>query len=140
MVLAILNESELILSDDAVEQIVDQVQCIQIKPLLSAHPIGFLGPRMSTTELTVFSDTFACSQPSCFTPADFFTGTVQRLVAFSPIPSKTSHRFHFEFNSCGARSIHIRKPPVNTWKYGMLTHVLADIQASRHERRREDRL
>ena len=27
MVLAILNESELLLSDDAVEQIVDQVQC-----------------------------------------------------------------------------------------------------------------
>jgi hypothetical protein len=137
MVLAILNESELILSDDAVEQIVDQVQCIEINRYFQLIP---LGPRMSTTELTVYRDTSVCSQQVRFTPADFFTGTVKRLVAFSPIPSKTSHSIHFEFNSCGSRSIHITKPPANTWKYGMLTQVLADFQASRHERGREDRL
>lgn len=31
MVLALLNESDLFLSEEAVEQIVDQVKCIQIK-------------------------------------------------------------------------------------------------------------
>uniref|UniRef100_A0A0E0JYN5 Uncharacterized protein n=1 Tax=Oryza punctata TaxID=4537 RepID=A0A0E0JYN5_ORYPU len=31
MVLALLNESDLFLSEEAVEQIVDQVKCMQIK-------------------------------------------------------------------------------------------------------------
>lgn len=38
MVLAILNESELVLSDDAVEQIVDQVQCIEINRYFQLIP------------------------------------------------------------------------------------------------------
>ena len=42
MVLAILNESELILSDDAVEQIVDQVQRIEINRYFQLIPLAFL--------------------------------------------------------------------------------------------------
>ena len=42
MVLAILNESELLLSDDAVEQIVDQVQCFNRNHFLSQIPPEFL--------------------------------------------------------------------------------------------------
>ena len=42
MVLAILNESELLLSDDGVEQIVDQVQCFNRNHFLSQIPPEFL--------------------------------------------------------------------------------------------------
>ena len=42
MVFAILNESELILSDDAVEQIVDQVQRIEINRYFQLIPLACL--------------------------------------------------------------------------------------------------
>lgn len=52
MVLAILNESELLLSDDAVEQIVDQVQCFNRNRYFHlVHTTCCLVHTMSTTKL-----------------------------------------------------------------------------------------
>lgn len=44
---AILNESDLFLSDDAVEQIVDQVQRIQMKCYFQFISFSLFGPHMS---------------------------------------------------------------------------------------------
>jgi hypothetical protein len=83
MVLAILNESELVLSDDAVQQIVDQVQCIKINPLLSSHPVGLLGPNFSprATKCTV-AHLFG-SAPDFFTGPGSFQHFIYNFLWFS---------------------------------------------------------